>query len=163
MCVTGDRNPGTQSRFGWVCLDVTTVISEKILVFLFFSLALTQVLSCPLIDVDPPSVFLVLEVKTFKQWRADLMRVKGDQWFNFLQDQTSCCLWCSFTTCMHNIFYVFCSFPMSDFIWPFLIIWFLSWYYFYIFFHVFDIFCHLFLFSFCPLWFLLPSPSCTID
>lgn len=74
---------------------------------------------------DPPSVFLVvLELKTFKQRRVHWLQVKGDYWFNFLQDQTSCSLWCSFITCMH-IFSIFCCFLIcltwfglfSNFLW----------------------------------------------
>lgn len=112
---------------------------------------------------DLPSVFLVLELKTFKQWRVDWTQVMGDHWFNFLQDQTSCCLWCSFTTCMHNIFSAFCSFLICLTLFGL--------FYFYlifvlIFFLHFSFLWHclplLFAFFF-PLWFLLPSPSCTID
>lgn len=75
---------------------------------------------------DPPSVFLVvLELKTFKQRRVHWLQVKGDYWFNFLQDQTSCSLWCSFITCMH-IFSVFCSFPICLTWFGLFSIWFLS-------------------------------------
>lgn len=135
-----------EHSLSWWCLSVVQCATCTLSNIFLFSLLLQHKFSPVLFDL--PSVFLVLELKTFKQWRVDWMQVKGDHWFSFLQDQTSCCLWCSFTTCMHNIFSVFCSFPICLTLFGlFFFIWFLSWYFFPIF-HFFDIFCHFFFFSF---------------
>lgn len=124
---------------GWQRLGVQRAPCALCSISFFLFLASTHVLSCPFwSSICFPLFFFKL--KTFKERRVDWLQVKGDYWFNFLQDQTSCSLWCSFTTCMHNISCILLFFShTSDFIWLFCFC--LDLFYFLPFFHFFEYFC----------------------